>query len=532
MKGFRDRPRLLVLAALLAVLAMLAGTWLLRGDRAPSEETLSAEREAARTDPARSPLLASAAPRPHGAPDEAPGESSEAGGTAGDRNGARAPEPRRVVLDLRLPDGGQPDHAKVHLGDVGEDSAARRWTPEAPEIEPESGRTRVAILAGRFGEWRVEDFEIDAAPGARVRVDLQPRPMIVGRVVAADGDERPESDVSATLLRPRAPGPEDTEGDEPGVEPMIVRASDEGWFAFGDDDALRAGLYEVSASAWRSGPVRATTRVTLDTDPVSVVLRLPPVDPAEGVTLRVFDADGAVVSPTLVTLDLQDDTGGGRSGGCTFHRRSDGSLWVPTALSLDPGRRWTDAVLWIFTDQGVTLLRLPRVLGNEEMRVKLERPSDLTVELDGRPPWLTEATVRLVAKHPFSSGTRTGMATAKADLDGSHLGAVQPGTYVLMLSAQVDGWDVGVDLGDVEVRSGPQRIVHRLPPLHRTEIHHTGGPLSLFRVGRPWEHAQWSTSSREPGSVLAPGLPAGDYELRHREGSTHLSLPAAAVSLR
>ncbi|HVG95057.1 MAG TPA: hypothetical protein VND21_11465 [Planctomycetota bacterium] len=530
MKGFRDRPRLLVLAALLAGLAMLAGTWLLRGDRAPSEETLSAEREAARTDPARSPLLASAAPRPSGLSPASTGESSVPSEEADTGGEAPEPAPVRVVLDLRLPDGSQPDHASVHHGEVGQDTYSRPWTPDASEVELPSGRVRLTVRAGRFGEWRVEDFEIDATPGARVRVDLRPRPMIVGRVAPAEGDDQPESDVQATLVHPRTPDAADD--DERAVEPMLVRASEEGWFAFGVDEALAAGRYEVSANAWRGGPARATTRVTVDTEPVSVVLQLPPVDPAEGVTIRVFDADGAVVSPKFVTLDLQDDTGGGRSGGCTFHRRSDGSLWIPTALSLDPGRRWTEAVLWIFTDLGVKPVRLPRVLGNEEIRVRLDRPSDVTVELDGRPPWLREATVRLIAKHPFSPGTRTGMATAKADLEGAHLGAVQPGTYVLMLSAQVDGWDVGLDLGDVEVRSGPQRIVHRLPPLHRTEIHHTGGPLSLFRVGRPWEHAQWSSSSREPGSVLAPGLPAGEYELRHREGSTHLSLPATAVSLR
>jgi hypothetical protein len=89
-----------------------------------------------------------------------------------------------------------------------------------------------------------------------------------------------------------------------------------------------------------------------------------------------------------------------------------------------------------------------------------------------------------------------------------------------------------MELGDVEVRSGPQRVVRRLPVLHRTEIHHGGGPVSLFRVGRPWDHAQWSAAPREPGSVLAPGLPPGEYEVRQGGRTAQVRLPAAPVLLR
>jgi hypothetical protein len=427
-----------------------------------------------------------------------------------------------------MPDGHVPETARLL---VGPELEPRAWRRDAPAVRLPVGRPTVDVHAGRFGEWRSGELEIDVpASGASVEVPLGPRRAIVGRVLFPPGETA--RDVSVSVARLGAPRSEDEfwfDRDEATVE-----VEDEGWFHFGADDGLPPDVYDVSAAPWKNGPARVTRRVTVAEEPVFVELSLPRTDLAEGVVLHALDARGDPIAADRLSVyvDVTDDRGSGGSGGAVFQALAGGPIWVPTVLTRFSGQEPVEVVLRVAAQGlGTRRVDVPSVRGSEPLTVRFETPATVRLSIDGRHGWLSgPLTARVVERFRngwWGHGTPTPVPPGRA----AELEAIQPGAYRLVVDGEHDGWRVSLDVGTLSVRPGSQRVTLRAPELYDARLEGVQGSPSLWRDGDVVANAQWKGPGEHAANGPTPGLPAGDYVARSSSGTARLRLPASGPAV-
>jgi hypothetical protein len=437
-----------------------------------------------------------------------------------------------VRFDVFLPDGSQPGRAMIRLRS-GSSTAGQGWSRDHPDVDVAPGTYEVTATAGDSQEYQSQSVSLtveSGVPTPAVRLDLEGRPVIRGRVVFEDDQN---SEVRVRLARV----PEGRKADPALLAPDGATETSmfgggpfgaaPGAFRFTD---LTPGHYLLGvARSWR-GAIVATTEVEVGHEPVDVEIRVPPLSRDEYAILRVTGPDRKPLTSLNVTTGYVSDHGAS-SGGSVVIDRPGGEKWVlhhEGGVSTAEGGK-----LWITVSHPAygskTVEYAPGAAPTFDVR--FAEPGTLDVDVPGLAggPYVgrVQATLMSGGEERVSRGDRR---TEKPDEHG-HLQftGVQPGPYVVLLQmADRHGWGQDLARKEVTASAGANRVAIPLPALYEVTLEGIQGHTWIQREEKGAVRMRTISNASE-GRAILDGLPAGTYTAHSGGTSVTFTLPGATT---
>jgi hypothetical protein len=441
-----------------------------------------------------------------------------------------ARESGTLKLDLRLPDGSQPERATVNfLLPDGRRGATWYWSPAEPERQVDPGEWRLAVRAGRHSEHTCADELVSIVQGRTTERTLrfELRPVIAGLVRIPEG-------VSAVveLQRKSAVDFERVDLGSAGIvgNPRSLHArNDLAYFNFRD---LEPGEYRLIL---RSGGKALETRtVTLAQGVEYVELRVPEPDSSGYIVVRVTGPDGPISGSVTFMVETRRDSSRGTSGASALNR-GNGVYWIKppnvaanTSYSLtvsvpELGSRTfpfdpetTSTLDAHFTAPAFVLLE---IVGYDEHPQRSLLVADFWPS--GQAPERTFPRARIGNR---AAGERV-----------RHLGPLEPGEYVfaLLLTGANLAQRFELDRKTMYVGPGEQTVLLTPPELYEVTVvippEYRRQQITLRHMGTPEYTVTQPQAQLGQEEFVARMLKPGDHMISsHLTGAMFVSLPAAA----
>lgn len=448
---------------------------------------------------------------------------------AGDRVELLAKPVVTLALDVRLPDGTQPELGNVRA-ERANHTRSYSWRPELPELRMEPGRHEISVSAEDHGAKFTVELAEGVTPTLR-RVDLQPRSGIRVTIRSSDGVLPELAYVFIARLKPGTElGPSAFANAEHSEHVRPRRSAEMTQWD------LPPGEYAVGcAFAWNHPPSPVVyERVVLGAALAETELLLPAFDETNTVQVRVVDAAGEPVPEAQLGLKVVRGNST-HSGGATIVDTRDGIQRV-----VRPTGSFDHAVLKVVhAEYGTYQVEFgPDHAG--VLEVVLRHPARLRVTVPGMAasPYADRLDVQLVPVedrvHPATEISRE-VSAREGDTFAERL--VAPGRYRLRLVLRRDRWRVTtLSTQELELGSGEREYAVALPALYELRVtgpaDSAGQTVQLTRRLRDdGQGEQWTSAGRatlpESGPVVLDGLPAGRYRVTLDGGTTsrEINLP-------
>ncbi len=348
-----------------------------------------------------------------------------------------------VKLDLRMPDGSQPEKANVTFR-RGNNTRGISWSPSGQPLQMEPGTYSMDISVGDDREFTSEpetvELTFESSPfertvqlsrGVGISCDVKfPAVYTAG----AGGSWR--YDLKITLVTDPPPEPPTTvQGEEAPDARMWSRQTT-------TFPRLNPGRYRLIASA--DGLILAWKDVNLGSAFLKETLEVPEPSAADFISMRVLAPDGTPIRDA----DVQVHAPGLRSHGrFNVLRPEDGSYWLrranPTAAELRGSDKWSYTITVRSDKFGETRAEYPSD-GTHTLEVRYAAPCTLTVVIPGAADHpLKErlsAQLSLVQKNGFS-GVSPQSRPSGGGLPSEPLkyGPLAPGKYRFVISGSAAG---------------------------------------------------------------------------------------------
>lgn len=434
----------------------------------------------------------------------------------------------RVRVLLTLPDGSQPEHARLSFQGASS-NIGRTWRATSPEVEVEPGTYEVTATSGDTSGLKSKSVPLtleDAGPVPEIRLVLEGHPLILGRLVFPPGEPAPNAQVR--IVRLHTGQRADPALLPPDAREVTVSAFPDHEFTF-EFARLSPGRFLLGvARAWR-GRVVHVQEVEVGNGPVEVSLAVPPLERKEYAVLRVRGPDGKPVADVEFRTGFRSESARS-SGGSATVARGDGVWWVLHHENVEPGAK--DAWLWI----EVSSRRYGR------RKLEYEPGSAPTFEVDFAEPGSLDVTVtelagtryegRVAASLQRRRGTETEWVSRTANsLDAqAHIAfqGVQPGRYVVVLHLTGSSFDNPV-LGreDVEIGPGANETRIALPALYVVAFEGLTQQGRISRRGGRAYHRH--VPGTADGRTTVDAVPAGTYTISSGSGTATFTVPGAAT---
>jgi len=427
-----------------------------------------------------------------------------------------------IPVDVRLPDGTQPERASISLS-AGNRSDGRHWLRRfgSLRLPPGSWKLTATVDDGAYTSTPVVVKVGDTPPDEPVLIQLRGNPGVHGDVRFADG---PKIDLEVAAVRIGA------DGEEPPTSSLVaslhkVRV----WHGDGFRIAgLTPGRYVVAAIL-DDDAVIAQRIVDVGEGPVRCDLVIESIDPALFVEVRVFGADGK----PLDDLDFRTSfrsSGLSSSGGGTSIRRGPGLYWVIHHDS-DGADGGTYGVEIRSESHGARTLSYKRGK-RREFEVRFRETGTLVATMSGLAASEHAGRLSLRLNVPDADEDGPDPTSAKFDADGvARVGPVEVGEYELALMVRMGRHStLTVSKQRIGISKGDTAHAMRLPTFHSTRITGLAKDANM-RI----RSADGSGGSRlevgEDGALRIGPLPAGKYKVEQfgRDGGEmHFTLPGPA----
>lgn len=433
------------------------------------------------------------------------------------------------TLDVRLPDGSQPDLAIIGTGDDNRPTYYE-WKPDAPELRMRERRVRFQVWAGDVErlDWRTVIAEF-ASPATALslaadgqgphEVLLEPAQLL--RVTVDDASSSGPR-IPAWMKIIPADGARPADKDWTRSEAQTVTRQETGRFAA---SGLAAGDYWLGVGRGASTP-ELVDRITLVEGTTRHRVALGELTRSDFLEVTCRTAEGLPVLGVKINAVTKAEGGGSSSGNSNGITRGPGVYWVTWSSiyrGYDPANVESvelTAKSKAFGDAGVELAP-----GSSAVEITFVEPADLellvTGDLAGKyAAYLAraEAEGEVERMNPYFGGMR-GMESVDAAGRALFSGK-QPGAYVLHVfeGDGRHGRATPLITEDVVLRPGSNAMTVALPTLHDVALHAPKG-----REGqRFWMRRDDSDGSGAPrtdrngrlGEDLRctfEGVPAGRY---------------------
>jgi hypothetical protein len=419
----------------------------------------------------------------------------------------------QIDVDVRLPNGEQPESAQIYAEQrTGNTSAttSEPWLPSAPwiELKPET----YDLSAADGGTAKSAPQTVKVVPGGtpRLRFELRDQPVLRVRVVRPDGIEPTFLDVM--LLKFTGSEPPDAARLPAEASRITLHPPDE-WARWAD---LAPGSYLIGARM-REGPVAVTRVVTVGAGTSEHELRMPPMGAKELIGVRARGPNGTPLRVEGCMLAYRTPERVVHRGS-EVARRVDGAclLWRPVAQAGDAEGRY------VVTAHARGLGRASQDWDSrsDEVVVAFAEPSYVNVVLAG------------YAESPHSgwlgigltNGPESGYEMARAD-GRTRRGPVQPGPWEVVVYAVqgVTGGSVPAATIPIDLQSGERSLTIEIPVLHVLTVRWGGGAAgrSVFvQPKAPRSHGFYRTITEDATRIER--LPEGRYEIRASGGRTKM----------
>jgi hypothetical protein len=437
-----------------------------------------------------------------------------------------ARESGTLKLDLRLPDGGQPERAWVTLQPEGQRGRTLwQWSPAELARAVHPGTWQVSARAGRHDEYSAEPVEVQLSKGGFVEQTLKlvANPTIAGHVLAPGGLEGLPTTVE--LQRLGEGGFERVPMDEGDGNPRPARVwYDRPAFRF---QGLAPGEYRVIL---RHGGNEVNRReVTLAGAAAYVELALPEPDRAKFLIVHVSGPDGRLNRGVRFTLRTQRGSGSSSSGSSTALARGDGEYWIRRPADGDEHTRHTLSVT--ARGLGTRTIEIERD-GPTTFSVQFIAPAFVTLEIVGfhehaaRETLLADCRPVGTARESFSSFHQEGLGEPVR-----RMGPLEPGEYLVEL-VHVGNFSLDnrvLQSRTVYLHSGEQTVhltlaevsgfVIVIPPQYRNQ------QINIRKLAAPSSHTFQHRTGQEEFEVR--NLTDGQYMVSTwHSGAMYVSLPA------
>jgi hypothetical protein len=353
-------------------------------------------------------------------------------------------EPMCVVkLDLRLPDGDQPEEANVTFR-TGGSTRGHGWAPDGRPIQMEPGTYSMEISAGEQKEFTAEpekvELTLEDSPFVRT-VQLSRGTGISCEVklpaaYATSNEGRMHYSLKVTLVTEPPPEPPTAVMGEEPPDGRMWRTKVSTY------PRLRPGRYRLIASM--DGVVLAWKDVTLSNEFLKETLEVPEPSAADYITLRVLAPDGTLVRDANVNVSAP----GLRHRDFNVLRLEDGSYWLrranPTSSDLRGRDKWSYNISIRSDKYGEIRAEYPGD-GTHVFEVRYATPCSLTIVIPGAAdhPQKERLNVQLWLKRDNgSSGVYPKDGSIRGGLPSDPLkyGPLAPGRYRFVISgATADG---------------------------------------------------------------------------------------------
>jgi hypothetical protein len=430
-----------------------------------------------------------------------------------------------LVLDVRLPNGSQPERAQVSYSH-GNSRSGGAWSPASPELEIPIDSISVTV---QYDEFRAEEFTIAASRGERVRrtVQLASVGQILCRVEAPPGVQAPRR---LSLHKEQNPGTEPPTAVSGFGSPVRVGSPEQ----FGP---LVPGRYRVILAenqrviAWEDVDV-ADRRVE-----VVFTLEAPEHKPEDFIPVRVLGPSGNPIGqPRFEVWWTQN---GSRSQ--TTVRpvdRGDGLFWLPrhqpSARHIREGVEAVYIVQVTSAEHGQIVAKYPDS-ATHELLVRFDDATSLEVNVPGASgsPYRGDLRVYLIADAPQSSSRPDyirppGARNIAMLSEVTAFPRLQPGRYrvVLVTISKGDFGDSEYPLMEewVDIRSGANRTTLQLPTLHSLTVVLPEGAGPMSRPTLEFPSGQREVLRINASRQRVGVFPAGSYILSDSGGRMRINL--------
>lgn len=445
-----------------------------------------------------------------------------------------------VVLDVRLPDGTQPESAQVKF-QRGKATSMLGWTPSSGRVDTDVGPASMTVEAGKWSEFQSEtiDVNVPARPSAEAQVvRLRSRPGILLVAKAAPGFEGLRTTPAITGV-----SGEDVIGDERG-RPRRADAAAEQVFL-----DLSPGVHTVTLT--HDGASFAKAQVTVGEGLARVELTAPP--PAAARVVEVTVTPAATTTGRVEFRWVKEDSESRWEYRTPYAERRPGDwiVLVPGANDPpaggggsgtgDPGQvQWTLAVVVDNVPRGQSVW----TPGTASLTIVATEPMSIDVVVDGiagtgleRKLQATALVVKRSAKGGYSA---MGAGNATVDEKGRcRIGPIAPQTIELSIAAGTRGRP-GVLLGHTVVEGAPgvREVRFQLPPLE-TVTFDAGAPGAgqdirvtvaddALRTRDPMNSGFQVTADAQ-GRAVARWVPPGTYTARCGTRTVEFTVPGQTL---
>ncbi|MEM7205166.1 MAG: hypothetical protein AAF628_33235 [Planctomycetota bacterium] len=444
---------------------------------------------------------------------------------------------REVDIDVRLPDGTQPEIAAVRA-EIGDDTSTLEWRPDRPTVRLREGsgtlQARAGIVALGSGGTSPPAMQSDTqscdADIRQVTLQLQPNTGLWGELRDTWGANRGYQVRLIELGASRSL--QDGLFDNPARSTSTRRAT----YHFDD---LEPGTYGVAAMS-RNRTVLHSQVVTVGDALTRHDLEIGEPDPANYIRATCIGPQGHMLSG--VDFDYRYRSNDSSSSGSPSVKRSpEGAYWlaprsmIPRDAKVDFDALPADHTLELTAKHsrfGKKTVRL--VPAQRSLEIRFAAPCQLEVQILGYETSPIRAKLRIGVRqkksgsddhhrYGYFGGSRSDQAkltsTGRAVYD-----TLAPGTWVVSLLAQhATEWGSGqgaIAQLEVELGSGTRRVDLPIPALHDLEVHapdlDPGARLMLQRVTDGSQHAVSMSRSGRLGPdrrIRWSNLPAGAYRV-------------------
>lgn len=286
-------------------------------------------------------------------------------------------------LDIRLPDGTQPQGANVSLVKERGRSSGSGWRPDSTRSEIEPGQSTLTVTAGQYRQFVSEPMKLDVEPNRPLKLTVQLRavPGLVCLLNIPKTLQRAEVRNLSVALQLDPPAESPTEVPRTG----LVNGRSE-YDSSGDSNGssftqLAPGRYRAMAIA--DHRVLAWKDVVIGNDFLEVELVVPEPKVTDYIVARVLRPDGKPDHDTRLHITFRGKSFTSDTD-VTIVKKSDGSHWI---LRSTPERAredddWVYEITVVSSAYGVKTVSYPRD-ATHELLIQLEEPSSLTVTVPG-----------------------------------------------------------------------------------------------------------------------------------------------------
>ena len=450
-------------------------------------------------------------------------------------------------LDVRLPDGSQPDEAIVMaLDDKKREKAAGKWTKEEPSLRFPTTMVRCRVLAGdpQKVNWSEVVAEYSSSmmtlnldtdgPGPHV-VELAIETQL--RVTVVDESSTvPRLDPWVSVRSLDSDGSKVTPLKRYGTGPFIL-------------SSLDPGSYEVTAGRGKSAP-EVTTAVEVSAGLNEEQVTLGDLDLDRFIVARCVGSDGAPMTSVEFRYSAVKKKGGSRSGGVDATSGSPGEYLIDQSEFRGQNEQQEELKSLQLTATSAVMGQITQEIdpSASALNFVFEEPGEVDVQVTGD---LTGsfyvALVPVKVEDDDDSdamdwmGRARARGSAKVGKDGvAQVGLVQPGDYDLELTAKDNEWgfDPAIASVQVTVASGDNRLSIAAPVLANLSVHapdmEVGATFHL--QSRKGDDSQVFHGTQETLNdqhrALFEGVAPGDYTLHawgETQGQMEVTVPCGEV---